>query len=203
MNTAMRISSTARLFAVTALLAGCDGSRTADGDADIAPAAPAEAPRTDADTTLAAMRACENADAGYTVRYPAAWHAHDGEVVAPCSLFHPEPFEVPAFSEVPMEIAISISQQPVPFDSVLTGDRGRRDLSREPTRVGGRQAMRIHSETTGEGLYDAGIRYYHYLVDVGDGTLTATTYDVGSPTFERKRAVLDAMMETLRWSGPA
>ena len=195
----MRISSTARLVAIATLLAGCDGSRAGGGETEVAPAAPAEAPGTRADTTLAAMRQCENSEGGYTIRYPAEWHVHDGEVVAPCSLFHPEPFEVPPFSEIPMEIAIAISVQPVPFDSVLTGDRGRRDLSREPARVGGRQAMRIHSETTGEGLYDAGIRYYHYLVDLGDGTLTATTYDVGSPAFERKRAVLDAMMGSLRF----
>lgn len=195
----MRISTTARIVAITVLLAGCDGSRAGGGETEVAPAAPAEAPGTGADTTLAAMRQCGNPAGGYIVRYPTAWHVHDGEVVAPCSLFHPEPFEVPPFSEVPMEIAISISVQSVPFDSVLTGDRGRRDLSREPTRVGGRQAVRIESETTGEGLYDAGIRYYHYLVEVGDGTLIATTYDAGSLAFERKRAVLDAMMGSLRF----
>lgn len=190
----------AALVAITALFAGCEGSPAGDGDPDVAPPAPAVAPETSLKSTLAEMRQCENPVGGYTVGYPVAWHVHDGEVVDACSLFHPEPFDVPPASELPMEIAIAISVQPIPFDSVLTGDRGRRDLSRQPTRVDGRQAVRIDSETTGEGLYDAGVRYYHYLVDLReDGTLIAVTYDAGSPAFERRRAVLDAMMRTLRF----
>lgn len=74
---------------------------------------------------------------------------------------------------------------------------GRRDLSRESATVDGRPAMRIESETTGEGLYDAGIRSYQYFVDLGDATMVASTYDVGTLSFDRKRRILDAMMETL------
>jgi hypothetical protein len=62
--------------------------------------------------------------------------------------------------------------------------------------------MRIEGESTGEGLHDRGIRSYQYVVDLGDTSMIAVTYDVGEPAFERKRQVLDAMMATLDFRQP-
>jgi hypothetical protein len=142
---------------------------------------------------------CVNRVHGYAVRYPAGWHVNTGDVVAPCSLFDPGPIEVPRDSEIPVSIAVMIGVEPVAF-ATLTGDvLGRREVSRQSLMVQGREAMRIDGESTGEGLYDRGIRSYEYFVALGDSTLTAATYGVGSLPLERKRLILDAMMETLEF----
>jgi hypothetical protein len=145
---------------------------------------------------------CVNRAHGYAVRYPADWHVNTGELVAPCSLFDPDPIEVPRDSEIPVSIAVMIGIEPVPL-ATLTGDvLGRRELTRQPLMVQGREAMRIDGESTGEGLYDRGIHSYEYFVALGDSTLTAATYEVGSLPLERKRLILDAMMETLEFDRP-
>lgn len=153
-----------------------------------------------ADPAMERTSECVNREAGYVLRYPADWHVNGGEILGPCSLFDPEQIEIPRGSEVPVESALMIGLEPVPF-TTLTGEvLGRRDLSRERTTVDGREAMRIEGETTGDGLYDRGIRSYQYFVDLGDTTMVATTYGVGSLPLDRKRRVLDAMMETLAFT---
>lgn len=153
----------------------------------------------DPDPVMPRSKECVNADVGYAIRYPDDWHENTGEIVRPCSLFDPEPIDVPRNSELPIEIAVMIAFEPVSF-TTLTGDElGRRVLSRERTTVAGRQAMKIQVESTGEGLYDRGIRSYQYFVDLGDTTMIATTYDAGRIPFERKRTILDAMLKTIRF----
>lgn len=73
---------------------------------------------------------------------------------------------------------------------------GRREISRERTTIDGRDAVRMESETTGDGLHPPGIRSYEYFVDLGGSTVIAVTYDAGNLPFEHKRRVLDAMMST-------
>jgi hypothetical protein len=143
-----------------------------------------------------ATRQCANQLDGYTVAYPAEWHVNPAEFLAPCSLFDPQPIAVPRDSEVPIEIAVMVGVQPMPFEE-LTGDvLGRRTLSRQATTIDGRPAMRIDGETTGDGLHSPGIRSYAYFVDLGDRTLIAATHDVGPVSFERKRDVLDAIIQS-------
>jgi hypothetical protein len=145
---------------------------------------------------------CVDRVEGFAVEYPAGWHRHDGEIFGPCSLFDPQPIEVPRDSELPIEIAIVIGFEPVPFGTVAGTVMGRRDLSREPARVDGREGVRILAETTGEGLHSAGIRLYGYYVDLGDTTLVAETWDAGSLPFQRKRHILDAMMASFDFRQP-
>ena len=154
------------------------------------------------DPAMARTAECAGNANGYAVAYPATWHVNTGEILGLCSLFDPDPIEVPRDSEIPIEFAVAIGFQPVPFPT-LTGDvLGRRVLSRQPIKVDGRDAMRIESESTGEGLHDAGIRSYQYFVDLGDTTLIATTYGAGSLPLERKRRILDAMMAMLDFREP-
>lgn len=155
-----------------------------------------------ADPAMDRTSACVNREAGYVIRYPADWHVNTGEILGPCSLFDPEQIEIPRDSEVPIEIALMIGLEPVPFTTLTGQVLGRRDLTRERTTVDGREAMRIEGETTGEGLHDRGIRSYQYFIDLGDTTLVATTYDAGSLPFDPKRRVLDGMMETLAFTRP-
>jgi hypothetical protein len=47
--------------------------------------------------------------------------------------------------------------------------------------VAGRQAMRVESEATGEGLADRGMRSLRYVIDLGGGrSLIASTHDAAS-----------------------
>lgn len=188
------------LLALTFGAAACE--RPAPSDRPTRDTAPETATGVAADPAMEQTTECVNRIEGYMVEYPATWHVNTGEILGPCSLFDPDPIEVPRDSEIPLEIAITIDFEPVPF-ATLTGEvLGRRDLSREQTTVDGREAMRIECESTGEGLHDPGIRSYQYFVDLGDTTMIATTYGAGSLPLERKRRILDAMMARLDFRQP-
>lgn len=186
--------------AVVTLLAAAACERRDPPEPEVAPA-----PGTDTVSaadggggrTTAATSECVNADDGYSVRYPATWYVVAEPPFAPCAYFDPEPLELPVNSEVPLEIAVTVDVEPIDFVAATAESLGRRDLAREPITIGGRQAVRIEGETTGEGLYDRGIRSYQYFVDLGGRTLIATTYGAGPLPFDRKREALDAMMRSL------
>ncbi len=145
---------------------------------------------------------CVDRVEGYSVAYPARWQTNTGEVLGPCSIFHPDPFEIPRDSEMPVELAVTIGFENMPF-AELTGEMpGRREISRERTTVDGRAAVRMVSESTGDGLHERDLRAYQYFVDLGDETMVATTYDAGEPTFERRRRILDAMMRSFDFRQP-
>jgi hypothetical protein len=152
------------------------------------------------DLTLA--NECVDRVEGFAVQYPAGWNAYHGDIVGPCALFDPEPIEVPPASEFPLEIAIQIGFEPVAFATVSGEVMGRRTIQRDRITVDGREGARIEGVTTGEGLHERGIRTYEYFVDLGDSTLVAATYDVGTLPFERKRRILDAMMATFDFRAP-
>jgi hypothetical protein len=191
-----------RILALTLVASApaCGGPAPSDRADDGAPIDTAV--HSTADPVAEPMAECIDRTEGYAVRYPADWHVNTGDMLGPCALFDPAPIEVPVASELPLEIAIAIGFEPVPFETLAGEVLGRRILSREPTTVDGREAMRIEGESTGEGLHDRGIRSYQYVVDLGDTSMIAVTYDVGEPAFERKRQVLDAMMATLDFRQP-
>lgn len=178
-------------------LAACERPERADPAAAPYPAGPID--QSEAEPVAEPTAECVNESEGYALEYPASWHVYTGDLLGPCSLFHPEPFEVPAYSEVPMEIAIMIDIEPVPYGTFVGDMVGRTTFSRAQTSIDGRQASRIEGETTGEGLHPPGIGSYEYFVDLGGATLIAVTYDAGGMPFERKRRVLDAMMSTLEF----
>lgn len=142
---------------------------------------------------------CVDRSRGFSVSYPAGWHVNAADVLPPCSLFHPEPFDVPVNSEVPIDIAVLLDIEPIKFETAVHEDAGRRDLSLEETTVDGREAVRIEGETTGEGLHDRGIRLYQYFVNLGDSTMLAVTYDAGPVPFTEKRRVLDSIMSSVEF----
>ncbi|MEX2572309.1 MAG: hypothetical protein WD737_13505 [Gemmatimonadota bacterium] len=196
-----------RVFTMILLigLAACE--RPQAGEPAAQPA-PAEANGTTAtvDAASPAMATgaaqCLNREEGFAVQYPADWHVNTGDVMEPCSLFDPEPITVPRDSEVPIEIAIMIDFEGVPFATVTGDVLGRREIARESITVDGREGVRIESATTGEGLHPPGIGSYQYFVDLGDTTMIATTYDAGGVTFGRKRQVLDEMMASFDFREP-
>lgn len=139
---------------------------------------------------------CENPDAGYAVRYPAGWHTNDGAVTAPCSFFHPDPFELPEASEPP-PLAVSISREPIALADLAGESPATRVLASEEVEVAGRPALRRETESTGDGLLPAGVRSLEYLVDLDGETLVAATRSHGGLAFERNGEVLQEMMATL------
>lgn len=139
---------------------------------------------------------CTNGEAGYALEYPADWHTNEGDGVAPCSFFEPEPFEVPEATE--FFPAVSVSREPVAAEQVVEGpDPTREVLEREETEVAGRRAFRMEARTTGEGLLDAGVRYHQVVVDVEGESLILSTYDLEDRDYERNREVLDGMVDSL------
>jgi hypothetical protein len=184
--------STRRLAGSVALCALAAGCRTDTAPGDAAPPAPV-----DETPQPAAWQRCTFEPAGIAVEYPADWQTNDGSVMPACSLFDPQPIDVPWASELPADIAVAIHLQDVAFERA-TGTFGLRVISSEERRVAGRPAVQRLVEQTGDGLLDAGIRTYQYLIDWGDGrTLSAHSHDVGAPDFATKRRVLDEMMARL------
>lgn len=155
------------------------------------------------DTVLGSHQECTNRSEGYAVAFPEGWHTNPDGALGPCSVFHPQPFRIPVDSEMPVELAVMIGFEAVPFAD-LTGEMlGRRVISREAARVDGREAMRMLSESTGDGLHEPGLRAYQFFVDLGDTTMIATTYDADAePAFERRRRILDAMMASFDFRAP-
>ncbi|MBW3548439.1 MAG: hypothetical protein KY452_09940 [Actinobacteria bacterium] len=143
-------------------------------------------------------QSCTNAEDGYSIQFPEGWSTNEGEVVPTCRFFHPQPFEVPEATEV-FGLAVTVKVDDVPFSRVAgeEGSLGERVLSREETTVAGQQAVRVEAQSTGDVLLPEGVHTYRYHVEVGNGTLTATTHDVGELDYEANKEVLDEMMETL------
>ncbi len=146
---------------------------------------------------VAEMARCANPQAGYRVAYPAQWQTNPGSVMPECSLFDPEPIQLQAGTEIPLDIAVSIRREPVRLETIAGEPRDERVLSRAETTVAGRRALRIESEATGEVMHPEGTRSYRYLVDLGEETLVAATYEAGTLDFASKRRILDEMMSTL------
>jgi hypothetical protein len=150
------------------------------------------------DPAMEATELCVDDVHGFAVEHPAGWFTNPDDVLTPCALFHPEPFEVPRNAEIPIDLAVMIDVEPVPIETISGDVLGRVDLARGETTVAGHHAVRVESETTGEGLHEPGIRTYQYFVELADDrTLVAATYDAGELDFQRKRRILDAMMATL------
>lgn len=141
---------------------------------------------------------CENPE-GFSVVPPAGWATNDGDVVPPCSMWDPEPFDVPEGTDARVA-AITAYVDPVPYAEVATPERVS-DLDRAVTTVDGRQAVRLSYEQD-EGLYPAGTPITSYAVDLTtvDGesqTLVLNTVGLDQVDYPSAVAELDRMFGTL------
>jgi hypothetical protein len=161
------------------------------------PAAPFPVvPNAAADELFLDRDTCTNAADGFRVAFPDAWWTNTavGDVT-PCSWFAPTTFTVPDPSEVPPEIAITITW--------IEGDSGSPDqvISRQFGIVGGTQAaVRVEYERNDGG------RYYRYQVQLGptpeEGpNLVAETSTDMAGDYELNKAVLDRIMATMELLG--
>jgi hypothetical protein len=143
---------------------------------------------------------CENPEVAYRVAHPEAWTVNDGPVMPPCSLFDPEPFEVPEATEIPTTIAVSMYADAVPFATVVGDGPGFVETDRRDATIDGRTALRQELVATGEGLHDEGLSVLRWAIDLGDETLIAQTHDIpgAEPGFAEAQRVLDRMVDSLR-----
>lgn len=163
------------------IVAACSAPQS-DTTAPAPPAAAAPQPKL--------SQRCTNAEDGFSIAYPEGWRTHG------CKAFHPEPFEVPRDSELPFEIAIVVDVEQVPLEQLTRTSQFERVLSATELTIGGRKAVRVEVEATGEGLADRGMRTLRYVVDLGEGrVLIASTHDRGS-SHAANREILGRMIET-------
>lgn len=146
---------------------------------------------------------CTNPEHDFSVSYPAGWHTNDGDVIAPCTAFDPEPVEVPPQSEIPFEISIVFTVEEVPFGELTRPSEFEEILFSDRLTGGKREAMLVEAESTGEGLAPPGMRTLRYAIDLGDGrTLVATTHNSNEAEYERDKEILKQMVQSLELPEP-
>jgi hypothetical protein len=179
------------IFVAFAVLASCSAPTS---DVPEPPAAQQPAPAAAAEPALSQQ--CTNERHGFTVSYPAGWHTNDGTVIPACTAFDPQPVQVPPQSEIPFDIAVLVDVQQAAFDRT-PDPQFERVLSSERLTIGGRPALRVEVEATGEGLADRGMRTLRYSIDLRDGrTLVASTNRTGEE-YEREKEILRRMVEAI------
>jgi hypothetical protein len=161
-------------------------------------------PNADADALFLDRDTCTNAEDGYRVAFPDAWWTNTavGEVT-PCNWFAPTTFDVPDPSELPPEIAITISLVDSDVGTFLE------IVSRDEGIVGQTQsAIRWEERGTGtEGSeFPPSYRAYVYVVQLGptfeEGpNVVARTDTTMAGDYELNKAVLDRIMATMELLG--
>jgi hypothetical protein len=150
-----------------------------------------------AQTAPALTERCTNVRHGFSVSYPAGWSTNDGSVIPACSVFHPAPIQLPRESEIPFELAVVIGVENAAFDPAVRSSQWERVISTQRLKIEGRDAVRVESEATGEGLAERGMRSVRYVLDLGnDRTLVATT-NATSDAYAHNQDVLARMVATI------
>lgn len=147
---------------------------------------------------------CSNPGDGYEIDYPETWETNPADVMEPCRLFDPEPVDVEPETQIPADIAVRLTIEPVDYETVTAEDPTGEDVSdREESEVAGRPATRIEAEATDDAaLRPAGTRETRWMIDLGDGrTLVAATTESPEGDYEAEQAVLDEMVATLVLTG--
>ncbi|MEC4818238.1 MAG: S-layer homology domain-containing protein [Scytonema sp. PMC 1069.18] len=140
---------------------------------------------------------CTNDQIGYAVSYPNNWQTNSGEVVNQCEVFDSESIQLEPYTE-DFDEAVYFDLEKVSFDRLANPDsRSANVISRREITIDGRQAVVIETEATGFGLLPEGRLSYKYVIDFGDRTLVATTYDVPNQDYQRNKQVLDRMVDSL------
>jgi hypothetical protein len=167
---------------------------TTTGPAETSTSAPRPTETTEAQP---AMTECASPE-GYAIRHPESWSTNPGDVVPACSLFDPEPFEVPEGTDERVA-AVGVFVDPVPFAEAAAPEDDR-DADRAVTAVDGLQAVRLEYQADGDGLWPAGTPITRYAVDVSSDeaeTLHLDTIGLAQFDYEDNQSVLDRMARTL------
>lgn len=186
-----------------ALLAALPLAAAACGDPGAVGGRPTEvspSPEATAPPGVRLTKRCANHEAGYEISHPGGWRTNPGDVMEPCRVFDPDPIPLEEGTEIPFDVAVVVDVEDVPYAEIrdaIGDEHAVRVRSNTETRVAGRAAIRVHAVGTGAALLPEGMARYGYAVDLDERTLLVTTFDAGDPPFETKRAVVDAMAESL------
>lgn len=168
------------------VLSACPAEEPAQGP----PEGPLQEPTpTPADEPVPLTQECTSPD-GFTISYPEGW-VTDEE----CTLFDPESVEFEGM-HVPESIGVYANVDAVEFERTEP-ERFEEELGGRETTIDGRPALRLETEATGEGLYDAGHVSTSWRVDLDGETFIAITHDVEELDYAANQAILDAMVESL------
>ncbi len=135
---------------------------------------------------------CEGED--ISIDHPTSWTMYEDDVVPPCHVFHPE--QITDYVGESLHYAARLSIDPVEFEDA-TGSEVGEELSRQETTIDGHDAVVIERRSEGEAMLPEGERSYTSLVDLDGRILVATTSSVGETDYERDRAILDRMMDSI------
>lgn len=193
---------------MTLVLVACDGGdpsgRSAQTPATTPPRSVAPDPSTPSPgSSDAALTRCDNPE-GFTIGYPEDWHTNPGDVVPPCSQFHPEPFEVPEATDERVA-GITAFIDPVPLDRAAAPN-DRRMIDRNEMRIDGHEAVRLEYETGSEGLWPEGTPITIYMIEAPpsdngrEQTLFIDTIALETFDYERNQEILDRIAPTLTWT---
>jgi hypothetical protein len=200
------------LLAVAVLASGCGGTPGPDpapsesGTAVIgAPsdsASPSTAPTIPIEDVPASWEVCQYPPGGFAVGHPGDWYTATGSGVTACSMFHPDPFTIPANAEYPRValMAVNIPESFAAHMASLTDPMFQTTILNEATTVAGRPAARFEISSTGEGLDEAGTRRYGYILDMGTQSFALYTTAVAAETrYDDWKFVIDTAKGTLKF----
>lgn len=180
-------------------------SPSVDPTPSVAPSA--EPPSSPPATFPGGEARCTNEMEGYAVSYPADWYTNEtmdldefveGPETGACTFFGRQPMELRANAGLPDTVIIRFS----PSETRQPPSDGAETISEGDVVVAGRPAtVRETEQTTDAGApFSApGDRWYDYTVELVDGSfLIVATSSRADGDYEENKAVLDAMMSTLR-----
>ncbi|EAZ88390.1 hypothetical protein [Crocosphaera chwakensis] len=143
---------------------------------------------------------CTNEKVGYQVNYPQNWQTNSGDVMNDCQVFDPNSAKVPEQTESISKAIYLRVEENTPFDLVSQENLGEQHLSKETLTIDSYQAVAVESESTGRAMLPKGQRNYSYIVDLGNRTFIATTYDVPNNNYTKNKQILDDMLKTIEFS---
>jgi hypothetical protein len=200
------------LLAIALVATGCAGTPSPDAapsssataiiGAPDESASPSTAPSIPIEDVPASWEVCQYPPGGFSVGHPGDWFTATGSGVTACSMFHPDPFSIPANSEYP-RVAMTVVNIPESFATHmanLTDPMYSTTILNEATTVAGRPAARFETSSTGEGLDEAGTRRYGYVLDMGSQSFAIYTTAVAAETrYEDWKFVIDTAKGTLKF----
>ncbi|WP_243397374.1 hypothetical protein [Crocosphaera subtropica] len=143
---------------------------------------------------------CTNKKVGYQVNYPQDWQTNSGNVMNDCQVFDPTYAKVPEQTESISKAIYLRVEENAPFDLISQENVGEQHLSKQTLTIDSYQAVAVESKSTGRAMLPKGQRNYSYIVDLGDRTLIATTYDVPDNNYAKNKQILDSMLKTIEFN---
>ncbi len=167
------------------------------------PAPPKPTPTKDPSGALpAGWTLCQNVIRGSSIAYPGGWFTTHLNEAEKCSQFHPDEFTIPIAGEYPLT-ALNAVQSPETYAMYVAGVTDSESvtvISQSNTTVAGLPAKKIETSSLGLGLFDAGTKWYGYVINRGGKAFAV--YAMARPGESRYaswKTVVDQAVTTVRF----